>query len=117
MFSFEHRDEPVLPLRQFVLRMLLHLAIAALIIGGSLAVGIVGYHLTEGFGWLDSLLNASMILSGMGPADALKTPSGKVFASLYALYSGLALITIAGLLLVPAAHRLLHKFHFESGEQ
>jgi hypothetical protein len=117
MFSFERRYEPVLPWEQFVVRMLVHLAVVLLVIGGSLAVGILGYHLTEGFGWLDSLLNASMILSGMGPADALKTSPGKVFASLYALYSGLALITIAGLLLLPAVHRVLHRFHFDADGQ
>ena len=80
---------------------------------GSLALGVCGYHLTEGLPWIDSLLNASMILGGMGPVDPLKTNGGKLFASFYALYSGLAIISIAGLMIAPAAHRMLHMFHVE----
>jgi hypothetical protein len=80
---------------------------------GSLALGVCGYHLTEGLPWIDALLNASMILGGMGPVDPLKTNGGKLFASFYALYSGLAIISIAGLMIAPAAHRMLHVFHVE----
>jgi hypothetical protein len=66
--------------------------------------------------WVDSLLNASMILGGMGPVDPLKTNAGKVFASVYALYSGLALIAVVGLLLAPILHRVMHEFHMEYKE-
>ena len=77
----------------------------------SLAVGVCGYHYLDGLPWIDSLLNASMILGGMGPVDTLKTTAGKIFASLYALYSGLALIAVVGIMLTPIIHRFLHKFH------
>ena len=80
----------------------------------SLAVGMCGYHFLEKLPWLDALLNASMILGGMGPVDPLKTDAGKLFASFYALYSGLAIISVAGLLLAPVVHRFLHKFHVDS---
>ena len=81
----------------------------------SLAVGMCGYHFLERLPWIDALLNASMILGGMGPVDPLKTSAGKLFASFYALYSGLAIISVAGLLLAPVVHRLLHKFHVDNG--
>jgi len=77
---------------------------------------VIGYHVTGGFGWLDSLYNASMILGGMGPviADIKDTPSAlKWFASFYALYSGLALLTSAGVLMAPIVHRILHSFHID----
>ena len=77
----------------------------------SLAVGICGYHFLGGLQWIDSLLNASMILGGMGPVDTIKSNAGKIFASVYALYSGLALIAVVGILLTPVLHRFLHKFH------
>jgi hypothetical protein len=111
VMRFEHHREQLLPQREFLLRQARWTAIAGGVILGSLAVGVWGYHYFDGLPWVDSLLNASMILGGMGPVDPLKTSAGKVFASLYALYSGLALITIAGLLFAPLVHRFLHKFH------
>lgn len=84
---------------------------AAALVAVSLAVGICGYHYLAGLRWVDSLLNASMILGGMGPVDTLNTNAGKIFASVYALYSGLALVAVVGLLLTPVIHRFLHKFH------
>jgi hypothetical protein len=108
---FEGWHDPLLPTRLFVWRVARWTAVAGAIILGSLVVGVYGYHHFEGLAWIDSLLNASMILGGMGPVDTLKTEGGKLFASFYALYSGLALISVAGLLLAPVAHRLLHKFH------
>jgi hypothetical protein len=77
----------------------------------------LGYHYFEGMSWLDAFANASMILSGMGPFGPLQTDSGKLFAGLYALFSGLAFITTAGIILAPVAHRLMHKFHVESGSK
>ena len=88
-------------------------AFAGIVLVGSLALGVCGYHFIEGLPWIDSLLNASMILGGMGPVDPMKTKAGKLFASFYALYSGLAIISIAGLLLAPLVHRLMHKFHID----
>ena len=83
----------------------------------SLCLGICGYHYIENLRWVDALLNASMILSGMGPVDAMKTNTGKLFASFYALYSGLVLIGLVGLLLAPIFHRVLHSFHVETGKK
>jgi hypothetical protein len=81
----------------------------------SLAVGMAGYHGFEGLSWLDSFVNASMILSGMGPLMSPVTTGGKVFAGVYALYSGFAVLVIAGVMLAPVVHRFLHRFHLEGG--
>jgi hypothetical protein len=80
----------------------------------SLAAGMLGYHVLEGRPWIDSFLNASMILSGMGPLWDPRSSGGKIFAGLYALYSGLAVLIIAGVILAPAVHRFLHRFHLEA---
>jgi hypothetical protein len=72
-----------------------------------------GYRSFEGMDWIDAFANASMILSGMGPLGPLQTPGGKLFAGLYALYSGLALIAVTGIIFAPILHRLLHRFHME----
>src|ERR671939_1989631 len=110
---FEHRHEPLLPLRAFVLRVARSFALALCIVAFALGMGVLGYHYVAGFAWVDSLLNASMILSGMGPVGDFKNDVGKVFASLYALFSGLVFITVAGIIVAPVAHRLLHWFHVE----
>jgi len=86
---------------------------ASLLIGLSLVGGMLGYRYFEGMEWIDAFANASMILSGMGPLTPLQTSNGKLFAGLYALYSGLALILATGILLAPVVHRLLHQFHLE----
>jgi len=108
---FERGHEKLLPLRLFLWRFARWTTVAGAVVAGSLAVGICGYHFLGRLHWIDSLLNASMILGGMGPVDTIKTNSGKIFASLYALYSGLALIAVVGILLTPVLHRFLHKFH------
>jgi hypothetical protein len=110
---FERRHEPLLPLRAFFWRVARSLALSLAIVAFALGAGVVGYHYLAGFAWVDSLLNASMILSGMGPVGDFKNDTGKVFASFYALFSGLAFITIAGIIVTPVAHRLLHWFHVE----
>jgi hypothetical protein len=79
-----------------------------------LIAGAVGYHITEGLSWIDALFNAAMILTGMGPASELHTDSGKVFATTYALYSGLVFVVVLGILGAPLFHRLLHRFHLEA---
>jgi hypothetical protein len=107
----ERRHEALLPRSLFLWRMARWSAVAGAVVLGSLAAGICGYHYLGGLAWIDSILNASMILGGMGPVDPLKTDAGKIFASVYALYSGLALIAVVGLLLTPVLHRFLHKFH------
>ncbi len=97
--------------------MMRSLGIALAMIAVSLLAGVCGYHFLEDLPWLDAFLNASMILGGMGPVDPVKTPSGKLFAGCYALYSGLVVIATAGVLLLPVLHRLLHKFHAEAEKQ
>src|SRR5438105_1679078 len=113
MMKFEHRREPLLPRRLFFIRVLRHLLLAGGLIFSSLGLGILGYHYCAGFAWLDSLLNASMILSGMGPVNELHNDAGKWFSSFYALFSGVAFITTVGVLLAPIVHRFFHKFHLE----
>jgi hypothetical protein len=113
---YEHRHEPLLPRLAFFRRMLAHGGVAIALILISLGGGIVGYHGFEGFTWVDSFLNASMILGGMGPVNPVQTEGGKIFAGLYALYSGLILLIIAGILLAPIFHRLLHHFHLDMEE-
>ncbi len=111
---YEHRSQPLLPFPLFLRRMLKHGLAALIILIVSLGIGVLGYRFTEGLPWIDALLNASMILGGMGPVNVLHTAGGKLFASLYALYSGVAFLATAGILVAPLAHRLLHKLHLES---
>ena len=98
---------------QFYAHFFRALLFAGAVIGCSLLLGILGYHTIAGFGWVDSLLNASMILSGMGPVGELKTDAAKIFASGYALFSGVVFISATGILLTPVFHRVLHRFHIE----
>jgi len=79
-------------------------------------MGILGYHFTENLSWIDSLVNASMLLGGMGPVDVLHTNAGKLFASFYALYSGIVFLVSVGVILAPLYHRFLHRFHLETGD-
>lgn len=113
-FRYEHRNEPLLPWKRFLLhRVGRTLVLGLVVIVVSLLIGMLGYRITEGMDWLDAFLNAAMILGGMGPVATLHSAAGKLFAGLYALYSGLMLIGIAGLLLAPFLHRLMHQFHLE----
>jgi len=112
---YEHRTEPLLPRRRFFRRLLRHALLALALLASSLGLGVLGYHFTEGLSWLDALLNASMILGGMGPVAQLHTQAGKIFASLYALFSGAVFLGIAGIVVAPLAHRLLHRLHLEEG--
>jgi hypothetical protein len=113
---FEHRSQPLLSRQQFLSRLARSVGIALALVTASLGVGMMGYHLTEHLSWVDSFLNAAMLLGGMGPVNDPVTFWGKIFAGVYALYCGLAVILIAGLLLAPLAHRLLHRFHLEGRE-
>jgi len=111
---YEHRKKPLLNRRLFYRRVLLHTSISLFAIALALAVGVVGYHLLGDLGWVDSILNAAMILGGMGPVDVLHSGSAKLFSAAYALFSGLFFIGIAALLVAPFAHRLLHHFHLDN---
>lgn len=106
-----------MPRRRYLLRLARSAVFAAVIVLISLGVGILGYHYIEGLSWLDSLLNASMILSSMGPVTPLHTDAGKLFASAYALFSGVAFLTIIGVLFAPVVHRMLHRFHLLADEE
>ena len=110
---FEHHTKPLLPRRIFYRRVAKNFGFGLLFIVFSLGIGMAGYHGFEKMPWLDSFLNAAMILSGMGPVGTLQTDAGKLFAGCYALYSGLALIAIVGIVFAPIIHRALHKFHLE----
>jgi hypothetical protein len=110
---FEHYREPVLPRAMFLLRLAFHAGVAVGIVIGALAVGIIGYHTLEGLSWIDAIVNAAMILGGMGPIDKLHTTAGKLFAAGYALFSGLVFLVVIGVLFAPIIHRFLHKFHLE----
>lgn len=92
-------------------RLVVHLVMAGLLSAVVLFMGIMGYHLFGGLGWVDSLLEASMILGGMGSVNPVTTTGGKIFASGYALFSGLAFIALIGIVLAPVVHRMLHAFH------
>ena len=110
---FEHKREPLLPRRKYVRRLTKYGLFALSIILISLFVGVMGYHFLEGLGWIDSALNASMILGGMGPVNELHTTAAKIFASAYAMFSGVIFLVAAGVLFAPIFHRFLHKFHLD----
>ena len=99
--------------RPFYHRFLLALGLSAGLIAVSLGLGILGYHLIAELNWVDSLLNAAMILTGMGPVNLLNSDAAKLFASAYALFSGVVFITATGILIAPIFHRVLHRFHLE----
>jgi hypothetical protein len=111
------RPPPLLPRKTFLRRVWRSASLAAALILGSLALGIAGYHVFGRLPWLDSLVNASMILAGMGAVDPITSVPGKLFASFYALFSGVAFLTIVAVLLAPVMHRFLHRFHLELAEE
>lgn len=112
--QLERRSEPLLPIAAFLLRMVRSGTIASALIGGALLIGMWGYHTFQQLAWIDAFLNAAMILSGMGPVDVPTASAGKLFAGCYALFSGVVFITVAGILIAPVAHRVLHWFHLSS---
>jgi hypothetical protein len=111
--KYEHRLQRPLPRRHFINRLALHAAWGGLIVLVSDVLGTLGYHYVARFNWIDSFLNASMLLGGMGPIGDLPNDLAKIFAAVFALYSGLVLIVLAGLMLAPVFHRVLHHFHWE----
>jgi len=114
LMELERRHEPLLPFADFLRRLARSVLAGIVVVAGSLAIGVVGYHWTGHLSWLDSLYNASMILGGMGPVDDRGLgvpPAEKWFASAYALFSGLALLVVVGVMFAPLFHRFLHHFH------
>lgn len=114
---FEQRHERLLTRGEFARRMVRAIAAGFAMVVVSVSLGTIGYRMTEHMGWLDSVYNATMILTGMGPARELKTDAGKIFATIYALFSGLVFLTTGGLVLTPMVHRMLHRFHVEGESQ
>jgi hypothetical protein len=113
---FEKRGEKLLPLRRFARRLALSFGLTAAIVSVSLLAGVLGYHHFAGLSWIDSLLNASMILTGMGPVDPMKDTPSKLFASAYALFSGVIFISSVAIILSPVLHRVVHAFHIDSSK-
>lgn len=110
---YEHHKKPLLPVKKYLNRLLNNLFTASLLILLALLIGVLGYHFICGLRWVDSILNASMILAGMGPVDIIQSSAGKLFASFYAIFSGVAFLSIIAVILAPVVHRFLHKFHLK----
>ncbi len=114
--KFEHKLEPPASRIEFLTRLAGFVLIAGGVLAIALGVGVCGYHFLGGLEWIDALVNASMILGGMGPVDPMKTNVAKLFASFYALFSGLVFVMTFGLVLSPIMHRILHKFHADEND-
>jgi hypothetical protein len=113
---YERRKQPLLSRAKFLKRVGRHGLVALGVLSFGLGIGVLGYHWLAHLSWIDSLLNASMIIGGMGPVDPLPNNAAKLFASFYALFSGLAFVGIVSVLLAPFVHRLLHRIHAEERE-
>lgn len=116
ILRYERRHEPLLAPRAFLHRLLRHGGLTVVVLALSLGGGALGYRLTEGMSWLDAFLNASMILTGMGPVNVLATDAGKLFATGYAIFSGVVFLAAVGFLLAPVFHRFLHRFHLSEDD-
>jgi hypothetical protein len=117
---YEHRSEPLLSRRDYVVRVGKHVLLGLCLSFTALGLGVVGYHVVAGCAWIDALYNASMLLGGMGPVGCEGVDfgvSGKLFASFYALFAGLVFIAVAGIMVAPVAHRLLHTLHIEMDDE
>ncbi|MFA6954819.1 MAG: hypothetical protein WC538_02985 [Thermoanaerobaculia bacterium] len=113
---FEHKSEPVLARSMFLRRLAASSALGLALVVVSLAAGMVGYRTIEGLSWVDAFLNASMLLGGMGPLEHERDGAGKIFEGLYALYCGLAVITVSAIIFAPVIHRFMHKLHADDPE-
>ena len=111
--SFENRSQPPISRKAFIRRLGRQGAYAGVLVTFSVVLGMAGYHWIAGFTWIDSYLNACMLLGGMGPVGDLPNNPAKVFAGLFALYSGLMFLVVTALLLTPVFHRVLHRFHWD----
>lgn len=111
MIKLERRNQAIISPRRFRHRLLRNAGLAAVLVAAADGIGILGYHFIAELGWTDAFLNASMILSGMGPVSELHGNAAKIFAGFYALFSGVAFITSIGVLFIPILHRILHRFH------
>jgi hypothetical protein len=112
---YEHRRQKLLSRPAFIRRLARQALSASVLVLASLVIGTVGFHELSRQPWIDALLNSAMLLGGMGPVGDLGPTSGKLFAAFYALYAGLVFLIVAGLLFVPVFHRVLHRFHLDTG--
>jgi hypothetical protein len=110
---YEHKKQPLASAATFYQRILKNIFIAFILLAVCLAIGVAGYHYTSDIPWIDAFHNSSMILSGMGPVVEIKSDGGKIFSSLYALFSGVVFLSIVGFILAPAIHRIFHKLNHE----
>jgi hypothetical protein len=115
--NFEHRRQPLISPRRFVGRMLKAIGLWSVLAVVGLVIGMAGYAEFEGMSFADAYVNAAMILSGMGPLGELKTTAGKIFAGTYAIFFGLIIVIATGFVLAPIFHRVLHRFHVETGRE
>lgn len=114
--KLEHRKQKVVPFPKFVLRLLRYSLFAGGLIIISVLIGMVGYHQFANLGWLDSFHMACLILTGMGPVAEMQNSSAKIFDSFYALYSGVAFLSITAVFFAPIVHRIMHILHVDDGE-
>lgn len=117
LFRFDRRGEPLASPIEFAGRVGRNILASLVLIGGALAVGMIGYHVIERLGWLDAFLNSAMLLAGMGPVDVMHTDAGKLFAGVYALVCGLVLVLASGVVLAPVFHRVLHALHVKDDDK
>lgn len=110
---FESHTQPIVPRAEFLKRLAASAGFGLAAIAGSLLVGMLGFREIEGMGWVDSFLNAAMLMGGEGPLDHPRNDAGKIFEGVYALYCGVAFISVAGIIFAPVVHRFLHKLHRE----
>ena len=115
--AFEHHTKPLLPRKEYYKRVLRYALFAILLLVGSLGIGILGYHYINRLSWIDALVNASMILTGMGPVDPLTNDGAKYFASFYSIFSGVVFLSTVAVFLSPIVHRFLHKIHISDSEK
>jgi hypothetical protein len=114
---FEHHNQKILPRKKFLLRLAKYGLISVSLLFGSLLIGMIGYHLSEGLSWIDAFLNSAMLMGGMGPVNTLHSDAGKLFAGFYALYCGMVLLIAVAIFAAPIFHRFLHHFHLENPEK
>ncbi len=116
-FGFEHKSKPLLPKADFYRRQFRFLVYSSLLLAISLGIGMTGYHLATGMAWIDAFYNASMILTGMGPIDPMPTSGAKLFAGMYALFSGVVFLSTVAVMFAPVIHRLMHIMHLQEGNE
>ncbi len=117
LMGFEHRSQPLLPQASFLRRLAVAAAASAAMLLTWIIIGVCGYHFLAGLTWVESFLNAAMIVGGMGPVDILDNDVAKIFAGVYAIVSGVVFLGVFGLLAAPVFHRFLHKFHLDMDKE